>query len=85
MSVWERGKVQPSPQAFPICVNNRSVFPAPAQIPSSSDARLRQVSFTLLCESGIRRDPAFTRLPGSALSRPASDKIRRTIFTHGPD
>jgi hypothetical protein len=78
--VWERAKVQPSPKSFPICVNGRSVFPRRSKIPSSSDARLRQVSFSVLCESGIRRDPAFTRLSRSALSRPASDKIRRTIL-----
>jgi hypothetical protein len=49
-----------------------------AENPSSADSEARPVCFTALCESGIRRDPAFARPRASALSRPAGQQSQET-------
>jgi hypothetical protein len=53
------------------------------QNPSSTNARLGRDSHVALCESGIRHVPASVPHGSGALSRPASDKIRRTNPDHG--
>src|ERR1043166_5189884 len=45
---------------------------------SSADAAARPLCFVPLCESGIRRVPAFARLRLGALSRPAAAKIPKS-------
>jgi hypothetical protein len=79
MGVPARDKVQRRRRFSNFCRETGRRLRAVAENTSSSDPPRRQVSSTALCESGIRRVAAFTRPRVSALSRPASDKIRRTI------